>query len=130
MKKFVIMTFLIVMLLSLASSLLGKTLKMDNNGMPIQMSRYFTAVRDTIPAQAAAVYDSIAVPVDASAVTIIGSNQALMIYAGPAKTLTAADWIFIPKDVPITFPVMDVITYIRYKSYTGAAAINIIWQRM
>jgi hypothetical protein len=126
MKVILLAILLIVVCLALPAV----KLKYDANGIPIQMSRYFTAVRDTIPAQAPAVYDSIAVPVNTSAVTIIGSNATLMIYAGQAKTLTAADWIFIPKDVPITLPCMDVITYIKYKSYTGAAAINIIWQRM
>lgn len=125
-KILLIFTVLMVML----SSLCAEKLKKDVNGYPIPFERYCTSVRDTIPAQNAAVYDSIAVPANAIAVTIIGTHQPLMIYTGTAKSYAAGDWVFYPKETPITIPVMDVITYIKYKSYTGANSIQLIWRRL
>lgn len=122
----------IAILMAITLSLSAEKLKLDVNGYPINLARTFTAVRDSIPAQNAAVYDSIAVPANASEVTVIFTYQPGMIYAGTAKTLTAAatDWIFLPKEQQLKLPVMDAITYIKYKSYTGANAINIIFHRM
>jgi len=124
---------LITLLLSLTLSLGAEKLKRDVNGTPIQMPRYFTAVSDSIPSQLAAVYDSLAIPANAAEMMLIFRHQGGYIYEGAAKTLTAdsADWIYVPKDIAVTFPVMDNVGgYLRYKSTTGAARINIIWKRM
>lgn len=110
----------------------GEKMARDVNGAPIQFARTFTAVRDSIPAQAPAVYDSLAVPNNAIECTVIFTTQPGMVYFGAAKTLaaTAADWLIVPKEKEFTFPVMEGVTYIKYKSLTGANAINIIWKRM
>jgi len=126
------MFLMLILIATLFTALSAEKLARDVNGTPIQACRTFTAVRDTIPAQAPAVYDSIAVPVNAAEVTVIFMAQHGMVYAGTAKTLAAAatDWIFVPKETPLKLPVMEGITYIKYKSYTGANNISIIWHRM
>lgn len=109
----------------------AETLAMDNNGIPIQLARYWSCVSDTIPAQAPAVYDSLAIPADASEVIVIGRHQALYVRPGSSATVAATGWIYIPKDMPFTFPVMSQNpAYIAYKSTTGAASINLVWKRM
>jgi len=132
MKKMIVFTMLALLMLASFSLLNAEKLKLDLNGVPMQFARTTTAVRDSIPLQAPAVYDSLAVPANAIEVTVIFTNQAGMLYTAPPKTMTATstDWIFIPKETPITLPVMDAITHIKYKSYTGANAINVIWRRM
>jgi len=107
----------------------AETLKMDDNGVPIPMARYFTTVSDSIPVQAAAVYDSVAVPANAAEVVITGRHQALYVKASSATTVVATEWIYVPKDVPYKLPVMDAI-YICYRSATGAASIQLAWLRM
>jgi hypothetical protein len=129
---------LTLMLIFVAMSLLfpteaaAKTLKMDLNGIPIQLTRYWSCVSDTIPAQAPAVYDSLAIPSDAAEVIVIGRHQALYIRPGSSTgPVAATGWIYIPKDVAFSFPVMDQNpAYIAYKSATGAASINLVWKRM
>lgn len=122
----------LIVLMVMLSSLCAEKLKKDVNGTPIQFARTHTAIRDSIPAQAPAVYDSIAVPANAVEVTIIFTYQDGMIYTGAAKTLTATStsWIFVPKGIAVTLPVMDAITYIKYKSYTIANAVNFVWRLM
>ena len=124
--KIVLAIFLMMMM---AAFMYAETLKMDNNGIPIQMSRYFTTERDTIPAQSPAAYDSLAVPSNAAETIIIGRHQPLLIKYGGAINGIGANWIYIPKDMPVKLPTLDA-EYICYKSTTGAASINIIWVRM
>lgn len=123
---------ILVVLVVLLSSLLAEKLKKDVNGYPIQFARTHTAIRDSIPAQAAAVYDSIAVPANAVEVTLTFADNAGKIYTGAAKTLTAdsTSWIYVPKGIPLILPVMDAITYIKYKSWTGANSVSIVWRLM
>lgn len=123
---------MLTLMLTVFSALSAEKVAKDVNGVPMQFARYFTAVRDSIPAQGAAVYDSLAVPANAIECTVIFTTQPGMVYMGTAKTLTAtaSDWLILPKETEFTFPVMDTITYIKYKSLTGANAINIIWKRM
>lgn len=131
MKKIYVILILILMIL-VTLPLAAEKVAKDVNGVPIQFARTFTAVRDSIPAQGAAVYDSLAVPANAIECTVIFTTQPGMVYFGAAKTLaaTAADWLIVPKEKEFTFPVMEGVTYIKYKSLTGANAINIIWKRM
>lgn len=129
---FVKMLLMLVLSFLMIIPLAGEKLARDVNNTPMQFVRYCTAVRDTIPTQAPAVYDSLAVPANAIECTVIFTTQPGMVYMGTAKTLTAmdSDWLIIPKEKEITFPVMDNSTYIKYKSLTGANAINIIWKRL
>lgn len=124
-----IMLLLSLVLLMLPGKAQAETLKTDNNGIPIQLSRYFTTVSDSIPAQAAAVYDSIAVPANAAEVMIVGRHQGLLIKGRSTTTIAATEWIYVPKDIVYRIPVMDA-EYICYRSTTGAAAIHITWLRM
>ena len=125
-----VLMILMAFMLFIPGSAEAETLKMDNNGIPIQLSRYWTCVNDTIPAQAAAVYDSLAVPENAAEAIVIGRHQALLIRPGGATgTVAATGWIYVPKDMPLKLPVMDV-PYLAFKSSTGAARIEIVWLRM
>lgn len=123
---------LISLLLLLVACMGAEKLARDVNGTPIQWPRYMTALRDTIPAQASTVYDSLAVPTDAVELVVTFSHAAGYIYTGAAKTLiaTSTDWIYVPKETPVALPVMVGHTYIKYRSYTGANSINFIWKRM
>lgn len=123
---------LLMLFLCLPQEVEAQVLPIDLNGVNIQMPRYTTAVRDSIPSQAAAVYDSIAVPTDAVECTMIFMSAAGKVYTGTAKKLTAdaVDWIYVPVGQQFTFPVMDVITYVKYKSWTGANSVNIVWKRL
>ncbi len=131
-KLTLILVMLVVMLACLfPTEARAETLALDNNGIPIQLARYWSCVSDTIPAQASTVYDSLAIPTDASEVIVIGRHQALYIRPGSSATVAATGWIYIPKDVPFTFPVgSQYPAYIAYKSTTGAARINLVWKRM
>lgn len=131
-KNSFLILILSVIILGMFSGLSAEKLGLDVNGTPIQSARYFTAVKDSIPAQASAVYDSTAVPSNANETTVIFRHQAGYVYFGAAKTLTAeaADWTYIPKDTPVTFPTQYGITYVKYKACTGAASINLIFRRM
>lgn len=132
MRKAFVITFLTVVILGAFALLSAETLKIDNNGYPIQLTRYFTCVKDTIPVQNAAVVDSIAVPSNAAEVIITGRHNALYIRPNATTSAQYADaslWIYVPKDVPLRLPVID-MQYICYKSATVAASINITWLRM
>jgi len=129
MKK-ILLILLIMLMVFLAVSLSAEKLKLDVNGQPIQLSRYFSVVHDSIAAGAAA--DSTAIPTNAAEVMIIGQHQALWIRPGSTATVAATGWIYVPKDVPFKLPVMDQpVLYVVYKSYAGsAAAINLAFLRM
>ncbi|HPS39664.1 MAG TPA: hypothetical protein PL124_09655 [Candidatus Cloacimonadota bacterium] len=131
MKK--IINFIVLMVLFIGmGALFGETLKIDNNGVPIQLSRYFTTVKDTIPAQAPTVVDSIAVPTNAAEVIIVARHNAIYIRPNATTSAEVADaslWIYVPKDTPFKLPVID-MTYLCYRSATGEASINITWLRM
>jgi hypothetical protein len=133
MKSLKTSTILILILMCLAIFIpreaRAETLNMDNNGIPIQMSRYWTCANDTIPVQAPTVADSIAVPTDAAEATVIFRHQAGYIRPAAATTAEAANWIYVPKDAQISMPVQNT-AYIVYRSATGAASINFIWKRM
>jgi hypothetical protein len=133
MKKINITAFILLLLvcftLLLPTTACAESLKMDNNGVPIQLSRYFTTISDTIPAQASTVYDSLAVPANAAEVVIVGRHNALYVKASSSTTIVATEWIYVPKDVPLKLPVMD-SAYICYKAVTGAASLQIAWLRM
>lgn len=131
-KTFNMKMVLLAVLLLVVSVMLGaEKLKLDVNMNPIQLSRTFTALSDSIPSQVSTVYDSLAVPANAAEVMIIARHQPIYFRAGAATSAAAAIWIYVPKDVPVTFPVMDLSpAYIAYKSTNGAASINIIWKRM
>jgi hypothetical protein len=131
MKRLNLLTILIICLMvSLTALLPAEKLARDVNGVAIQLSRYWTCVHDTIPAQAPTVIDSLAVPSDAAEAVIIFQSQAG--YVRPRCTTTAGfatRWMYVPVGVPVTIPVQNE-TYIVYRSYTGANAINIVWKRM
>ena len=133
MRKTMKIMIMVVMMLTIVMSFLNaEKLKHDVNGTPIQLSRYFTCVKDTIPAQAPTVADSIAVPSNAAEAIIVGRHQALYVRYGVTNSTdyaNAALWVYVPKDVVYRLPVMD-CEYIAYKSATGAASINITWLRM
>ena len=122
-----------VLMLGLVMGFLNaEVLARDLNGVPIQLSRYFTCVKDTIPAQAPTVADSIAVPSNAAEAIIVGRHQALYVRYGVTNSTDYANallWVYVPKDVVFRLPVMD-CEYIAYRSTTGAASINITWLRM
>lgn len=121
----------ILVLTMFALTLTAQVLPRDLNGTPVQLTRYFTTVSDTIPIQAPTVVDSIAVPTNAGEVIIVARHQALYIRPNATTTTTgvAASWVYVPKDAIYRFPVMDA-EYICYRSTTGAAKINITWLRM
>lgn len=118
-----------IVLMSLPVEAQAETLKIDNNGFPIQLSRYFTTVSDSIPSQAATAYDSLAVPANAAEVIIVGRHQGLYVKPRSTTTIAATEWVYVPKDVPYRIPVMDA-EYVCYKSANGAASIQITWLRM
>lgn len=131
MKRIYSIVLLAIVMLMLSVGLSGEKLKRDVNGVAIQLSRTFTALSDSIPAQAPTVYDSLAVPANAAEVMIIARHQPIYFRAGAATSAAAAIWIYVPKDIAVTFPVMDLSpAYIAYKSTNGAASINIVWKRM
>lgn len=101
----------------------------DGMGNAMQLSKSFVTVSDSIPAQAAAVYDSVAVPTKTVEVVLLSRHQAVYIRKGTRATPAATSWIYVPKDTPFRLPVMDV-EYICYKSATGAASLQITWFKL
>lgn len=130
MKKFLgLFMLMLLVFMALVANLSAEKLKYDANGIPIQQSRYFTTVRDTIPAQAPAVYDSLAVPANAAQAVVISRHQAIYVKYGGLDKAVATNWSYIPVNTPIILPTIDA-AYLCYKSATGAASLNIIWYRM
>lgn len=132
MKRLHLTLIILAVLLLAVSALPGQKLAKDVNGYRIQMPRYFTAVHDSIPAQAPTVRDSLLIPDNACEVSLWFIYQPGYIYTGPAKTTpTAAEWIYVPKGVVIDLPYQDPINpYIKYRSQTGANCINVIIKRL
>lgn len=125
------LTLIILIILAFACALSAEKLALDVNGYPMQFERYFTAASDSLAATETA-YDSLAVPGNAAAVTIIFRHTGGYIYGGAAKTLVkdSDDWIYIPKEVPITLPVMDLDSgYLKYITFNGANRMSYIWRR-
>lgn len=130
MRRLNLVIILLVLFIGMSSVLdATKRLARDANSIPIQISRYWTCEHDTIPAQAPTIKDSLAVPADCVEAVIIFQSQAGYIRPTATTSALAAKWMYVPVGVPVTVPVNN-ITYIVYRSYTGANAINIIWKKM
>lgn len=132
MRKTHITLFIMALLLLVVSILPAQKLARDVNGYRIQMPRTFTAVRDSIPTQSPATYDSLQVDTSACEVDLWFAHQAGYIYTGPAKkSPTTAEWIYVPKGVVIQLPYLNADNrYIKYKSATGANSINVIIKKL
>lgn len=132
MKRTYLILIVMAVLLLAVTALPAQKLARDVNGYRIQMERYFTAASDSIAATTTA-YDSLAVPSNAVAVTVIFRHTGGYIYGGAAKTLVkdSDDWIYLPKDTPITLPVLDLASgYLKYITHNGANRMSYIWRRL
>jgi|LSQX01.3.fsa_nt_gb hypothetical protein len=121
---------LLLVLVMLSCVLSAQKLPLDLNGRAMQLPKYFTAVSDTIVKKSPTLHDSLAVPANAVEVDLIFRDQPG--FVSFAKDIqTSPNWIYVPKNVPFRLPVMSTPSpYMKYRSFTTANHLTVIWRRM
>lgn len=127
---------LLVVMLLMAVMLSGHSIALprDLNNIPLDFPLKVTCFSDSIGFDTGAEYDSLKVsdiPAGSIEMTVIGRHAGLYVRIAASKASIPVDeWIYVPKEVPVTFPVADLEYPITYKSATGKNRISFIFRRL